>query len=58
MPLVSLSEVEQPNMFDRATLRFVHRRWHQSLCVAGRLPEDHAGLFALAVAIGLRLWVL
>ena len=42
----------------RLNLVTFHRRRSEPLRVAGRVLEDHAGLFALAVAIGLRLWVL
>lgn len=34
------------------------RRGCESLRVAGRVPEDHAGVFALAVGFGLCAWVL
>ena len=43
---------------DRIARDSIHRSRSESLRVAGCVLEDHAGLFALAVGLGLRFWVL
>lgn len=44
---------ENKSRFNFRHLVALHRRWCESLRVAGRVLEDHAGLLALAVGVGL-----
>lgn len=52
---VTRSMCHAENPITRVDLSAVHRGRFQSLCLARHLPENHAGLFALAVGFGVRV---